>query len=82
MEKMKTLSVKVPEELDLKLTAVAARRRESKSALIRAALDQIVESRDKTTPNSCFDLAKDLIGSVDGPADLSYNKKHLKGYGR
>ena len=82
MEKMKTLSVKVPEELDLKLTAVAARRRESKSALIRAALDQIVESRDKITPNSCFDLAKDLIGSVDGPADLSYNKKHLKGYGR
>jgi hypothetical protein len=79
---MKVLTVKVPEELDLKLTAVAARRRESKSALIRAALDHIVKSSEAITPNSCLDLAKDLIGSVEGPADLSYNKKHLKGYGR
>jgi len=79
---MKTLSVKVPEDLDLKLTAVAARRRESKSALIRAALDHIVKSHEKVTPNSCLDLVKDLIGSVEGPSDLSHNKKYLKGYGR
>jgi hypothetical protein len=79
---MKVLTVKVPEELDLKLTAVAARRRESKSALIRAALNHIVKSSEAITPNSCLDLAKDLIGSVEGPADLSYNNKHLKGYGR
>ena len=79
---MKTLSVKVSEELDMKLSAVAARRRESKSALIRAALDQIVKSNEAITPNSCLDLAKDLIGSVEGPSDLSHNKKYLKGYGR
>jgi hypothetical protein len=79
---MKTISVKVPEDLDLKLTAVAAKRRETKSALIRAALDHIVKSSEAVTPNSCLDLAKDLIGSVEGPSDLSYNKKHLKGYGR
>ena len=79
---MKTLSVKVPEDLDLKLTAVAAKRRETKSALIRAALDHIVKSSEAVTPNSCLDLAKDLIGSVEGPADLSYDNKHLKGYGR
>jgi Arc/MetJ-type ribon-helix-helix transcriptional regulator len=79
---MKTLSVKVPEELDLKLNAVAARRGESKSALIRAALDHIVKSSDAITPNSCLDMAKDLIGSVEGPSDLSYNKKHLKSYGQ
>jgi Arc/MetJ-type ribon-helix-helix transcriptional regulator len=79
---MKNISVKVPEELDLKLTAVAARRRESKSALIRAALGQVVESSETATPNSCLDLAKDLIGSVEGPPDLSHNKKYLKGYGR
>ncbi|MEJ2170541.1 MAG: ribbon-helix-helix protein, CopG family [Desulfobacterales bacterium] len=78
---MKTISVKIPEELDLKLSAVAARRRESKSALIRAALDQIVESSETATPNSSLDLAKDLIGSVEGPPDLSHSKKYLKGYG-
>ena len=79
---MKTLTVKVPEDLDLKLTAVAAKRRESKSALIRAALDHIVKSSESNTPNSCLDLAKDLIGSVEGPSDLSHGSKHLKGYGR
>ena len=79
---MKTLSVKVPEDLDLKLTAVAAKRRESKSAFIRAALEHLVNSSVSITPNSCLDLAKDLIGSVEGPSDLSYNNKHLKGYGR
>jgi len=79
---MKTLTVKVPEELDLKLSAVAAKTRESKSTLIRAALDHILKSSEAITPNSCLDLAKDLSGSVDGPSDLSYNSKHLKGYGR
>jgi Arc/MetJ-type ribon-helix-helix transcriptional regulator len=79
---MKTISVKVPEELDLKLTAVAAKRRESKSALIRAALDLVVESDDKANSNSCLDLAKDLIGAAEGPPDLSHNKKYLKDYGR
>ena len=79
---MKTLTVKVPEDLDLKLTAVAAKRRESKSALIRAALEHIVKSSETNSPNSCLDLAKDLIGSVEGPSDLSHGSKHLKGYGR
>ena len=79
---MKTISVKIPEDLDLKLTAVAAKRRESKSAIIRSALDDLVNSNDAIGPNSCLDLAKDLIGSVEGPSDLSYNNKHLKGYGR
>ena len=79
---MKTLTVKVAEDLDLKLAAVAAKRGESKSDLIRAALEAIVTANDATTPNSCLDLAKDIIGSVEGPSDLSYNKKHLKGYGQ
>ncbi len=79
---MKTISVKIPEELDLKLTAVAAKRCETKSALIRTALDHLVKSSEAITPNSCLDLAKDLIGSVEGPSDLSHDNKHLKGYGR
>jgi len=53
---MKTLTAKVPEELDLKLSAVAARTRESKSALIRAALDHMLKSSEAITPNSCLDL--------------------------
>ena len=79
---MKTLTVKVPEDLDLKLAAAAAKRGESKSDLIRTALESIVNASEAITPNSCLDLAKDIIGSVEGPSDLSYNKKHLKGYGQ
>jgi len=79
---MKTLTVKVPEELDLKLAAVAAKRGESKSNLIRTAINSILKANEAVTPNSCLDLAKDLVGSVEGPSDLSYNKKHLKGYGK
>jgi hypothetical protein len=79
---MKTLTVKVPEDLDLKLAAAAAKRGESKSDLIRTALESIVTANEAIIPNSCLDLAKDIVGSVEGPSDLSHNKKHLKGYGQ
>jgi len=79
---MKTLTVKVPEDLDLKLAAAAAKRGESKSDLIRTALESIVNTNEAIIPNSCLDLAKDIVGSVEGPSDLSHNKKHLKGYGQ
>jgi len=79
---MKTLTVKVPEELELKLAAVAAKRGENKSTLLRAAIESIVNANDEITPHSCLDLAKDIVGSVEGPSDLSYNKRHLRGYGQ
>ena len=79
---MKTLTVKVPEDLDLKLAAAAAKRGESKSDLIRTALELIVNTNEAIIPNSCLDLAKDIVGSVEGPSDLSRNKKYLKGYGQ
>ena len=79
---MKTLTVKIPEELEAKLERLVAQRGGSKSALIRAALEELTISADKVQPHSCLDLARDLLGQADGPADLSYNKKHLKGYGQ
>jgi len=79
---MKTITVKVPEKLDQKLIAFAEKTGESKSNLIRTAIEYILSARDNITPNSCLDLAKDLSGLVDGPADLSYGKKHMKGYGQ
>ncbi len=79
---MKTLTVKVPEELDAKLTRIAARRGASRSALIRTALEELATTDEALQPLSCLDLAKDLLGQTEGPTDLSYNKKHLKGYGR
>ena len=79
---MKILTVKVPETLDLKLAAVAAKRGESKSNLIRTAINSILKADETVTSNSCLDIAIDLVGSVEGPSDLSCDKKHLKGYGK
>ena len=78
---MKTLTVKVPEELDVKLGAVAAQRNESKSALIRAAIESLVGADEIPVSSSCLDLARDLSGCLEGAEDLSYNKKYLRGYG-
>ena len=79
---MKTLTVKVPEELDLKLAAVAKKLGESKSNLIRTAIEHVVISSSAITANSCLDLAMDLVGSAEGPKDLSHNKKYFAGYGQ
>lgn len=79
---MKTLRIKVSEELDVKLEAVAGQRNESKSSLIRAAIEGLVEDDGTTMSNSCLDLARDLSGCFEGAEDLSYNKKYLRGYGQ
>jgi hypothetical protein len=79
---MKTLSLKVPHDLDAKLTALARRRRASKSAVIREALEELVGGNGRTRVGSAFDVVRDLVGCCEGPGDLSYNKKHLRDFGR
>jgi Arc/MetJ-type ribon-helix-helix transcriptional regulator len=79
---MKTLTIKVPESLENRLRSIAVRRGESKSAVIRTALEDFVGSESEVREGSCLDLARDLAGSTEGPRDLSINKRHLAGYGR
>ncbi len=79
---MRTLSVKLPDGLDARLTAVARRRRTSKSALARKALEAVLHESGKRTPGSALDLVRDLVGCVAGPADLSVNKAYLQTFGR
>ena len=80
---MTTVSLKLPRDLALKVAAAAKRHGTSKSALIRQALEAYFAQGDGAHAVSCYDLAADLAGSVDsGVGDLSYNKKHMEGYGR
>lgn len=79
---MKTLSVKLPNGLDAKLTAAARRRKTTKSALVRKALEDVLRESGKANAGSALDLIHDLSGCVTGPADLSVNKTHLKTFGR
>jgi predicted DNA-binding protein len=80
---MKVLSLKLPEHLDRKLSAVVKRRGMRKSAVVREALQRYVDESREIRKGSFLDLAGDLVGCVkDAPPDLSSNPKHLHGYGR
>ena len=79
---MKTLSLKLPEPLDAKLTAAAKQRGTNKSVLIRDAIETYLSHSNEPLENSFLDLAKEFIGCVEGPKDLSFNKEYMKGYGR
>ena len=80
---MNTISLKLSKELDARLAAVAKRRGTTKSAVVRAALKQYLGPNGSASPESFAVLAREFIGSAKGgPPDLSYNKKHMEGYGR
>jgi hypothetical protein len=80
---MKTISVTLSKTLDAKLTSAAKQQGTTKSAIVRAALTDYFARHPEPPPESVTALAKDLIGSVSGgPPDLSYNKKHMEGFGR
>jgi len=79
---MKTLSLKLPEILFEQITSIARARGESRSALVRKAIEYLITGNHHQQEGSCLDLANDLAGSVNGPKDLSFNKKHLRGYGQ
>jgi hypothetical protein len=80
---MKTIVVRVSDEVVAQIEAEARARKMSKSDIVRDRLTP-TKPRVPTLPASLDDIA-DLIGSVDGlPADLSSNhKRYLRaGYGR
>lgn len=80
---MKSISLKLSKGLDAKLTSAAKQRRTTKTAIVRAALEHYLARQAEPRPESFAALAKDLIGIASGgPADLSYNKKHMEGFGR
>lgn len=52
------------------------------SSLIREAVEQALTPLERQPPVSCFDLAKDLAGSLKGlPKDLATNPKYMEGFG-
>ncbi len=75
---MRTVSFKLPLELDDALNELARRRRSSRSAVVREALEALrADSRHSVTA-----LAGDLVGCVEGPGDLSTNPKYMDDFGR
>jgi hypothetical protein len=79
---MRTITLKLPDGLAARVSATVRRRGVSTSALVREALEDRLGSETRARTGSCLDLAGDLAGVLTGPADLSSNARHLKGYGR
>jgi 7-cyano-7-deazaguanine synthase in queuosine biosynthesis len=77
---MKTITFKADNHLGDWLEKEAKSLRVSKSQIVRDA----VETRMKLFEGkSCYDLSKDLCGSLrSGVSDLSTNKKYLKNFGK
>jgi len=79
---MKTLSIKIQESLLEKLDSIARKRGETRSIILREAIESIIDGENQIQKGSCLDLAKDLAGTTKGRKDLSFNKKLMEGYGR
>jgi predicted DNA-binding protein len=79
---MKTISVKLPPDLNAKLDALSKRLGKSKSILIRLALSELLRNPDMSDKLSAHELLRPYIGAVAGlPSDLSFVANNLKGYG-
>lgn len=75
--RMKTVSFKLSEDLDKALTDLARLRKSSRSAVVREALAafEIGPKRSVTS------AAGRLVGSLEGPGDLSTNPRYMDGFG-
>jgi Arc/MetJ-type ribon-helix-helix transcriptional regulator len=75
---MKILTVKLPESVFAEIEGAAKARRVSKSEIVRERL-----SRTREIRTSLWSRMEDLVIQRDSlPKDLSFNKTHLKGYGK
>jgi Arc/MetJ-type ribon-helix-helix transcriptional regulator len=79
---MKTLTVRLPEDLIAQIEAESQRRRLSKSDVVR---ERLITRRSRGNRSTLLDAVADVVGSVDElPSGLSARKKkYLKstGYG-
>ncbi len=75
---MRTVSFKLSERLDDVLSDLARRRNSSRSALVREALEALANGKGCSVTAA----VDELVGSLDGPADLSTNPRHMARYGK
>ena len=80
---MNTISLKLPDRLLERLEAESCARGTTKSSLVRDCLEKALNARPAGDQASCYDLASDLAGTLQGlPSDLATNPKHMKGFGQ
>jgi Ribbon-helix-helix protein, copG family len=80
---MRTISLKLPDDLLAQVESEAKARRVTKSLVIRESLEKVLRTPSRAGTPSCYVLARDLAGSLKGlPEDLAENPKYMEGFGR
>lgn len=79
---MKTLSLKLSDELARILEDRARSAGTTKSEILREALTGYFAQSPPPGKGSFLELAGDLVGCLEGPGDLSHNKEYFRNYGR
>ena len=80
---MKTITVKIPETLELKLQELSKARRISRSRLVRDILHRGVRGQSDRRSASALELMRDGLGIENsGKRDLGSNRLHLEGFGQ
>lgn len=79
---MRTISLRLPDDLLAEVEREARARRITKSVVVRESLEMALRERARRRTPSCYDLARDLAGRVKGlPQDLAQSPKYMKGFG-
>jgi plasmid stability protein len=80
---MEAIVAKIPPELQKALDTAAARSRRSRSAIVRDALVQYLQSGNSETSTPFSRKFESYAGVFKGgPRDLSTNPKHLADFGQ
>lgn len=76
------ISIRLPERLTARLRARSRAEGTSESSLVREALEKYLHL--PTNNRSAYELAEaaGVIGGIDGPVDLSRNRRHFEGFGK
>jgi hypothetical protein len=74
----RTLTIRLDAETARLLEEESRATRRSKGEVVRRALRERVRRRRRTA----LEALTKFIGVMEGPADLSFNKEHLRGFGR
>jgi predicted DNA-binding protein len=79
---MKSVSLKLPDDLHARLAQLSQQRGSAKSVIVRDALEAYLSGAKNGKQLSIAELAADLIGSIEGPSDLATNPKYMRGFGQ
>jgi hypothetical protein len=78
---MTTMTIKMPEQMSVRLRQQSAELGVNCSEFVRQAVEKLLNAGPQTAAGTCLSLASDLDGCLDGPRDLATNPDHMKGFG-